>query len=316
MAHLGDPEAHPLHGNKPRHHPVVVVGRRVAHLQPPVVLPAEQRDIILVGLFRRCRDGEPAVRDHDVNSLVLPMQTCRRQVVQLGKVCPAVPLHREPGQDPQLLLQRRVLRNPQLLSGSPVRPPELVDVEVALHGRHKHVHLLAQKIFSCLRVVLGLQRVVLHVARANRHAVARISLLPLNRVREIHVPVLVLVRAADENEILIIRHGALQHLPAVFQPLGAESLGIVSGGRDADHQLVGVCSRCLLQDGVLLRAFISVHLVRDDDVRIKGILSVRVAGQRDQLHAAAAQALIRQAVLEAVIQHPPPGVRQLLVCRV
>ena len=67
----------------PLDHVVVVEHLVVAHIEPAVVLPAEERDLVLLRLLRRSDDREPAVRDDDVHTLVVPEQARRGQIVQL-----------------------------------------------------------------------------------------------------------------------------------------------------------------------------------------------------------------------------------------
>lgn len=54
----------------------------VAHGEPAVVLPAKERDVVLVRFLVRRRDREPAVRDDDVHVLVTAVKRRGGQIVQ------------------------------------------------------------------------------------------------------------------------------------------------------------------------------------------------------------------------------------------
>ena len=78
------------------HNHVVVIGHLViGHVQPAVLQPAEQRDLILLCFNHRGRTREPAVRNDDVYALVVPEQGAGCQVVELGQIRPAIPPDRQ-----------------------------------------------------------------------------------------------------------------------------------------------------------------------------------------------------------------------------
>ena len=302
---LPDPEPARLHHLEPAHDRRVVVRRRVAHIEPAVVAPAEQRDVVLLGLLCSGHDREPAVRDHDLDALILPVQARRRQVVELRQVRAAVPVNTKPSEVVQLFLRRPHRVDAQRLARCLVRSPELVDIEVCRHGRREHVQRFRQEVFSLLRIVLGLHRLGHDVVWPDRDAVIRVGLLLLDRVGEIHVTALVDVRRADEDEILIIRHRAAQYLPAVLHALGAEARAVVTGGRDDHGQLVCVRFASLAQHVVLRRRFVCVHLIGDDVRRVEGVLFVRISRQRVQRDRPAHDVAVADRVLNRVGEDSP-----------
>ena len=59
---------------EPAHNVRVVCNLVVGHIQPAVLLPAKQRYLILRRLDHRGRPREPAVRDDDIHTLVVPKE--------------------------------------------------------------------------------------------------------------------------------------------------------------------------------------------------------------------------------------------------
>ena len=307
MAYLGDAEPGLFHGQEPVDHIGVIVRWRVAHGQPAVIRPAEQRDVVFVGLFRRGRDREPAVRDHDVDALILPMQRGRGEVVHFREVGAAVPFDRQLRQALQLALDGPVRRNAQGLPGFLVGAPELVEIEIGLHGRDEDVEPFGQKVLAQLRIIGRLHGVVDRVLRPDGDAPGRIGPDQLLLRGVVHLAVLVRIRGAHEDKVLIIADQTLEDLAAVVHALGAEPGAVIARGGDPDHQLVGVGRGGLLQDGVLLRALVGVHFVGDDDIGVKGVLLVRIAGQGVKGHGAAGDVLVEDHMVERVVFDPPPG---------
>ena len=104
------------------------------------------------------------------------------------------------------------------------------------------------------------------------------DVLEIKEILEVKDNDLVLI-AADKNKILLVLHGAVQHLPAVFQPLSQEQLLIIPGGGDSNDQLICISFHGLLKQVILFWLFESVHLIADRNVAVQGILSVRVRCQ-------------------------------------
>ena len=207
----------------------MVYGRRVAQCQPPVFCPAEQGNIVLIRLEVGRHHREKGVGDKDVRALVAPEQGGRGQVVELGQVRAPVPVYGQLGQ----LVQGPVIPL--------VAAAELLNVEIGRHGVGVDVQALGKKVLALLGVILRLEAVVQDFLRADAHPIGRVGHRVDLRVREVYRPVLDPLRgAAHEDEILVILYGAVQHLPAVFQPLPQKRLFIVPGGGNADQQLIGI----------------------------------------------------------------------------
>ena len=292
---LGDLKAHLPHPHKPRDDLRVVDGLVVTHAQPAVLLPAEQRDVVLLGLDGRGRDREPTVRDNDVDALVHAVQAGRRQVVHLGQVGAAVPLDRQLCQ----LLDRPVIFG--------IRRPKLRDVKVGPHRGRVHVERLCKKVLALLRVVLRLQRVVHDVVRSDGLPVGGVS-HPLHvGVGVVHVAGLVHRRRRDKDKQRIRVRGldrAVEDLPAVLKPVAAKAVFAVAGRGDADDELVGVRLGCLLEYVVLLGRLVGMQLVGDDDVGVKTVLLVRIGCQRVDVDRSVADAA-GDAALGVVVQDAP-----------
>ena len=211
------------------------------------------------------------MRDDDVDALVHAIQAGRRQVVHLGQVRAAVPLNRQLCQ----LLDRPVIFR--------VRRPKLGDVKVGFHCRGVDVQGLRQKVLALLRVVLGLQRIVHDVFRADGLPIGGVCHALHVGVGVVHVPGLVDRgrRDKDKQRIRVRRlDRAVEDLPTVLKPVAAKAVFPVAGRGDADDELVGVRLGRLLEHVVLLGRFVGVQLVGDDDVGVKTILLVRVGRQR------------------------------------
>ena len=108
------------HLNEPADHITDIDGHAVAHREPAVIFPSEDRDVVFIRFRRGLRDREERVRDADVHALVLAVKACGRQVVHARQVRAPVPVDREPCQ-----LRER----PLVLS---VRSLDLVDIEPRL----------------------------------------------------------------------------------------------------------------------------------------------------------------------------------------
>ena len=232
--------------------------------------------------------------------------------MQLGQVCAAVPLDFKLRQLIELFViaPRRI--DAKQAPGLVIAPPELIDVKVGFLRCHKQIERLRVKVLSLLRVVLRLHGIVHDVRRSDGDPIARIGLLMLDRIEEIDASVLVCLRPADEDKVCLIADQAVQYLDAVVKALRTESGRVVSGCRDADHQLVCIGLRCLFEDVVLLCPLVSVHLVGDDDVAVERILSVRVACQGIEADGAAGKALVADGVLHVVVKDSPPGLLRRL----
>ena len=99
-------------------------------------------------------------------------------------------------------------------------------------------------------------------------------------VCKINRPVLYSFRgAAHEDEILLVFYCAVQYLPAVFKALPEKCLLIVTGSRNANQKLVGVCFHSLLEEVVLLGLFEGMYLIAYGDIAVKRILGVRIGRQ-------------------------------------
>ena len=90
-----------------------------------------------------------------------------------------------------------------------------------------------------------------------------------DRIRVVDVAGFIRVRAAHEDEILIVLHETVKHLTAILQTLTEERLLIVTGSRYADHKLVAVRLHCLLEKVVLLRLLVGVHFVCNTDIAVQ-----------------------------------------------
>ena len=267
MSDLLDLEALVTHGREPVDDVSGIDGRAVAHGKQPVVRPPEQRDAVLIRFSGRLHDREKRMGDTNIYALVIPVQRRSRQVVHAREVRPAVPLDRQ---------LRQLVQGPPVLL---VRLPELLDVEPGLYGRREHIERLREEVLPLLRVVLSLQGIVQDLGRTDGHAVVRVRHFVDDRVRIVDVPVLVRVRAAHEYKVLFVLDRPVEDLPAVFDPLAEEALRVVSRRRDTDQQLVRVCLLAFLEQVVLLRLLEGVDLVTDTEVRVQGVLRVRVGRQ-------------------------------------
>ena len=105
----------------------------------------------------------------------------------------------------------------------------------------------------------------------------------LYRAGVVHVPALILIGAGHEGEKGVIPNQPCRHLHRVLLPTVAEAVDVVAGGRDADHQLVGVRALRFLEAIVLRRLLVGRHLVRDGEVAVERVLAVRVRGHRHDL---------------------------------
>ena len=116
-----------------------VVGRRVAHIQPAIVPPAEQGNIVLVRLFGCRYDWEPCMCDDDIDPVIVSHQRRRRQVVQFGQVCAAIPVRAQRRKSPHFSFRRPLLLDSQRLLRPPVASAELLHVKVRLERRREAV---------------------------------------------------------------------------------------------------------------------------------------------------------------------------------
>ena len=298
VADLTDLEAALPHGNEPFDHVGVVIGGRVAHIQPAVIPPAEKGDIVLVGLDAGGDDGEPAVREADVHVLIAAMERGGGEVVQLREVRAAVPFDGQLQDSVDFLIQRPVRIDAQLLARFRVGPAEGGYLEIGALLGGEDVQGLCEEILALLGIVGGLAGVVHDVRRADGDAIVGVGLLVLHGVEDVHIALLILVRAADEHEQVLVVILAAQHAAAVGQALGAEGCAVVARGRNGDDQLVGVGLGGLFEHVVLLGALVGVDLVGDDDIAVKRVLSIRIRGEGVEGDGAARQIGVADGVLE------------------
>ena len=302
----GDPEAHCFHALKPQDHGVRVVGGLVDHVQPSVVHPAKEGDVILVSFLVSGHHREPAMRDDDVHALVLPVQHGRCQVVHLGQVRAAVPLDGQLCELQELVLHRIELLKAQERARCGVAAAELLDVEVGVDGGDEHVEGLCQEVLALLGVVEGLHGVAHDVRRADGHAVVGVGLLVCLCTCKIDLAgLLIPISAAQEDEQAVILGHAVEDLPGIGDLLRAEGCAIVAGGGDTDDQFVGVGLGGFFEDVVVLGGFVGVHLVSDDDVAAQGVLCVRVGCQGIQADGSAGKALMRDHMVKGVVEDGP-----------
>ena len=251
----------------------------VGHIQPAVLLPTEQRDLILLRLDDGGRPREPCVRNDDVYAFVVAEEATGRQVVQFRKVCAAIPTDRQLRELPIV---------PVVLL---VALAELLDVKPCLDRVRCDVQRLVEKLWPERRVFSGHGRIVDHVLRADGVAPARRGCFQHSRIMQVNVTVFQCRRGAEKTKDAVgrvTRDRPAQNFPAVFEMGEQEASGVRTVRRDHDDELVCVRLRRVLQDLILLRAFVGVRFVRDDDVAVKGVLLVRIRGQRiDGDHAAA-----------------------------
>ena len=160
-----------------------------------------------------------------------------------------------------------------------------------------------------MRVVLCLERIVHQFLRANSHTIRQIRLFMLLRARIVYVSVLVLIGSRNKREELIIFDSPVYHLDRIFHMPIAETVSVVAGCCYADHQLVPVAFLSILEQSILLRLFISGYFIRDREVTVERVLTVRIGCQRIDVYKAIRSSLfilelILNTVIEAVIQDP------------
>ena len=283
---------------------VAVVGHRVvAHIQPPVIRPSKQGDLILLGFGHCRRPGEPAVWDQDVHALIVAKHTASRQVVELGQVRAAIPLDGQPGQ----LLQAPVV--------AAVRAPPLLHVKPGPQGRDKDVQRFLQKLRPELWVLFGLGRVVYHFLGPDALAPAGVAPLHDLGVGVVHLSRCIRFRSRDKHKDAVrLRpgHGAIEDLAAILHTFGAKPGSQVAAGGDADHQLIGVRLSGVLQNLVLLCALVGVHLIGNDDVCVKTVLLVCGAGQGVDGDIAVLPHVPGDAPLHVVVDDPQPSGRVIV----
>ena len=127
----------------------------------------------------------------------------------------------------------------------------------------------------------------------------------LDRRREIYFSVFVCVGAAHEDKICVVLHCPVEDLAAILQPLCTKARPVVARRGDTDHQLIGVRLCRLFEDVILLRRFVGVDFVGDDDITVKRVLFVRVGCQRVQTDGASRQILMADTVPETVVEDLP-----------
>ena len=257
MADLPNAESLVPHFHKPVHNVGVVDSRGVAQRQPPVVRPAEQRYVVLVGFDVRRHHREKGMGNDDVRAFVVAKQRRRRQVMELREVGPAVPVNGH---------LRKLVNRPVILA---VRPPKFVDVEICFHGVGVDIQGLGEKILPLLGIVLCLEGIIQNLGWSDGYSIIRICHLVDLRVCKIYTPILhTFWGTAHEDEILLILYCAVQDLTAVFQALPKKSLLIISRGGNANQQFVRVCLLRFLEQVVLLGLFKRMDFIDYTDISI------------------------------------------------
>ena len=256
-------------GHVPLDYIAVVEYIVVAEIQPSVIRPSEQGNLILIGLgCRRC-PREPAVRNDDVHTPVMAEETGCREIVELGEVRAAVPLDGQAAQ----FLQRPII--------SLVAAPELLNIKPGVEGRGEHVQGFLQKLGAQLRVVLGLLGIVDHLLGPDALPPSRVTALQHHGVGIVHLTAVSSGRRCNKDKDAVRRiagYRSAENLPAVFHTLRAESGGQLTAGADADDQLVGIGLCRVLKHLVLLWRFVGVHLVGNHNIAVKGVLLVHTGG--------------------------------------
>ena len=198
VSNLPDFESALAHIYKPVNHVSVVNGGAVAQRQPSVLRPAKERNVVLVCFNVRGNHREKCVGDDDIRPLVLSKERRSREVMELGKVCSAVPVN---GQLCQLVQAPVVFV---------VAASEFVDVEISLDGVGIDIERFGEKVLPLLGIVLSLQGIVEDFRRADAHAIGRVCHLVDLGVGEINRPIFdPFWGAAHEDEILLVLYRAV-----------------------------------------------------------------------------------------------------------
>ena len=284
MANLADLESGLLPGQKLFDRLRGVHGRLVRHVQPALILPAEQGDTVFVGLLGGCHDGKPAVRDNDKH--VFPGRPvfgccgsggdfahngCGSQIVKLRQVSAAIPGFHQPGQ----------LGLGEVIAA--VGAGKFIQVKPGLVGADKPVQGSGNEFLAHLGIVLGLQRRRFHLLRPDGHTPVGVCLLPGYRAQVVHLPGLwVFIRTGDKGENTVsIRAGDLapDNPAAIRHTLGTEAGSVITGGGGCQDQLVAIGFRCVLQAAVGRCGLVQLQLVQVHNVGIKGVENVRLVGK-------------------------------------
>ena len=167
----------------------------------------------------------------------------------------------------------QLLKRPVILT---VRSFELFQIEPGAQCSSVYVQRSAEEVFPLLRIVLGLIGIVHHVFRTDRHAIVRIGLLMLDWIKIVHVAFFILISPCHKSKKGIIFHDPLSDLHGVLHTAIAERIDIITGCGNADHQLVRISLASFLETVVLSWLFICSHFIRNAEIAVEGILTVRI----------------------------------------
>ena len=122
----------------------------------------------------------------------------------------------------------------------------------------------------------------------------------LHRIGIITVALVVLVGPSDERKQIIILNSTSRNLDGVLHTAISETVRIIAGGRDSDHQLVRETFHGFFESVVLCRLLVGRQLVSDCKVAVEGILCIRVRCHYLNVDGAIRYAVIVECVLDGM----------------
>ena len=148
-----------------------------------------------------------SVCDDDICAFVLAEKRCSCQVVELRKIRSSVPLDRK---------LCKLVQRPGILF---ITASKFIQVKIRFDRVGVNVERLCKKIFSLLRIVLGLQRIVQNFLWADTYSVSGVCHFVNNWICIVDISIFIRIRAAHENKILFVFDCAIKNLSAILQTL-------------------------------------------------------------------------------------------------